>query len=113
MMNELIYKVKSEIDLTDEEYEELIEEYSVETIIKDDDKYGRTLHDILDIEGQLYLITWIDVSSPYRLHMDGGFYRKPILITKSTTTETVKYEVNTYYNKETGQLIAITRKEDE
>ncbi len=112
-MNNLIYKVKSEIDLTDEEYEELIEEYSIETIVKDNDKYGRTLSSVLDIEGQLYLITWIDVSSPYRLHMDGGFYRKPILITKSTTTETIKYEVNTYYNKETGQLIAITRKETE
>ena len=90
-MNELIYKVKSEIDLTDEEYEELIEEYSVETIVKDDDKYGRTLHDILDIEGQLYLITWIDVSSTYlrayRLNIDGGFYRKPILITKSIQSD--------------------------
>ncbi len=112
-MNNLIYKVKSEIDLTDEEYEELIEEYSIETIVKDNDKYGRTLHDILYIEGQLYLITWLDMSSPYRLHMDGDFYRKPILITKSTTTETIKYEVNKYHDKETDQLIAITRKETE
>jgi len=112
-MNNLIYKVKSEIDLTDEEYEELIEEYSIETIVKDNDKYGRTLSSVLDIEGQLYLITWIDVSSPYRLHMDGGFYRKPILITKSTTTENIKYEVNKYHDKETDQLIAITRKETE
>ena len=113
MMNNLIDKIKNEIDLTDEEYQELIEEYSIETIVFDEDKYGRTLHNILDIEGQLYLITWIDVSSPYRLHMDGDFYRKPILITKSATTETIKYEVNKYHDKETGQLIAITRKEDE
>jgi hypothetical protein len=45
--------------------------------------------------------------------MDGGFYRKPMLIIKSTTTETIKYEVNKYHDKETDQLIAITRKETE